>query len=279
MLEDSAQTNGRDVDRAVAIRRRFDSGCLAWPDIVVPLEVFEAYVARHATQEGLPAEAHASDMYLACACAHGIGPAAVQLERALGRDMARAVASIDSSPAFVEDVLQLTRVRLLVRKGDEPSKMADYAGRASLKSWLSAVAVRCAISQRRRKSDQWHQSLAPGDDLRLARGGPEFEYLSGRYKPAFEEALRSAIKRLPAKERMLLRLNLVDGMSIDRLGTMYRVGRSTAARWLAAARGALLEEVHRELRTKLRLTSTELESLGAEIRSQLDVSLSTLLAR
>lgn len=264
-------------DRAAEIRRRFDAGSAEWPEIGLPLDVFAAYLARHATDEGLPVEGHARDMFLACACAHGVHAAVEQLERTLVRDVARAVASIDASPAFVDEVLQLTRVVLLVRRGDVPGKMSDYAGRASLKSWLCAIAVRAAISQRRRKSHFHHEPLSQSADLRLARGGPEFDYLRQRYKGVFEEALRSAIERLTVKERMLLRLNLVESMSIDRLATMYRVGRSTAARWLAAARTALLELVHRELRAKLRLTSTELESLGAEIQSQLDVNLRSLL--
>lgn len=264
-------------DRAEEVRRRFEAGCAEWPEIALPLEVFTTYLARHATEHGLPAEMHARDMFLACACSRGIAGAVEQLERTLVRDMARAISSIDAAPAFVEEVLQQTRVTLLVRNGDAASKMADYAGRASLKSWLCAIAVRAAISQRRRKGERVQGSLTQTADLRLARGGPEFDYLRRRYRGVFEETLKNAIQRLSVKERMLLRLNLVESMSIDRLAMMYRVGRSTAARWLAAARAALLENVHRELRAKLRLTSTELASLGAEIQSQLDVNLVSLL--
>lgn len=263
-------------ERADGVRRRFDRGRAAWPDVALSFDVFQAYAMRHAKDESLPAEAYAPDMYLACACAHGLKLAIKHLERTLVPDVARAVASIDSSPAFVEEVLQLTRVRLLVRKDDGPSKMADYAGRATLKSWLSAAAVRCALSQKRRKGGE-PAAPSPGEDLRLAKGGPEFEYLRRRYKEVFEETVRAAIQALSAKERMLLRLNLAEGMSVDKLGAMYRVGRSTAARWLAAARAALLDQVRRDLRAKLKLTSTELESLGAEIQSQLEVSLVSLL--
>jgi RNA polymerase sigma-70 factor (ECF subfamily) len=271
---------GESVSGALrqAARRRFELGRAAWPQVDLESSVFERYFMRHASAEALPAEQHAADMYLACACAHGVDQALAVFERTLTSHVARAVASIDSSRAFVEETLQATRERLLVPKGGDPSKMADYAGRASLRSWLSAVAVRWAISQRRRTGERRHKLFTEEDDRRLAEGGPEFDYLRRRYKDEFEKAVRSAIKQLSPKARMLLRLNVVDGMSVDRLATAYKVGRSTAARWLASARRALLEQTRRELQSKLGLTSTELESLAGDILSQLEVSVLKLLA-
>jgi RNA polymerase sigma-70 factor (ECF subfamily) len=217
-------------------------------------------------------------MYLACACAYGVEGALSAFECTFAVDVARAVASIDSSHAFVQDTLQVVRERLLVPKRGEPGKIVEYAGRASLKSWLCAVAVRSAITLRRRQGERGHRSFSKGVDRRLAQGGPEFEYLRGRYKEVFEEAVRTAVEQLPAKQRMMLRLNLIDRMSIDKLGAMYKVGRSTAARWLASARRALLEHARRELHAKLRLTSTELDGLAADMRSQLEISIHRLLA-
>ena len=259
-------------------RRIFEKGRDVWPELALPFELFDAYFARHAMPDAVAQEGNAADMYLACASAHGIDGAFARLEPTMIGDVARAVATVDSSPAFVEEVLQALRERLLVRRGPEPSKISDYAGLASLRSWLCAVAVRWAISQRRRKSAQRHTSFRPDQDKRLANTGPEYEYLRQRYKGVFEEAVRDAIRRMPAEQRLLLRLNLVDGMSVDKLGALYKVGRSTAARWLASARRALFEAVRGDLRDKLRLTSTELDSLGGDLRSLLDVSVFEVLA-
>jgi RNA polymerase sigma-70 factor (ECF subfamily) len=66
-------------------------------------------------------------------------------------------------------------------------------------------------------------------------------------------------------------------MSVDRLGTIYKVGRSTAARWVASARRALLESAREALRIELRLTSAELDSLAADMHSQLEVSVAEWL--
>jgi RNA polymerase sigma-70 factor (ECF subfamily) len=281
MDDDASERDGAlaQTELRETARRRFEAGRAAWPELTLDANAFERYFARHAAIDPGPLEAHAADMYLACACSLGVSGALAAFERTFFGDLSRAVAAVDSSQAFVEEVLQATRERLLVGTSAEPSKIADYAGRASLRSWLSAVAVRWAISQRRRKSDQRHETFTAEDDRRLAMGGPEFDYLRGRYKDAFEDAVRDAIERLPAKQRLLLRLNLVDGMSIDKLAVAYHVGRSTAARWLASARSALLEEARREMRAKLGLTASELESIGADMRSQLEVSILRLLAR
>jgi RNA polymerase sigma-70 factor (ECF subfamily) len=276
-------TNDRDDGGASsslreAVRVRFALGRAAWPQLAIQFDTFQRYFARHTAAEAPPAEAHAADMYFACACAHGIDEALAIFERTLAKDMERAVASIDSSRAFVEETLQVTRERLFVHKNGHPGKIADYAGRASLRTWLCAVAVRSAISLRRGKAERAHKPFAVNDDRRLIERGPELEYLRRRYKDAFEDAVRAALARLPSKQRMLLRLNVLDRMSVDKLATAYGVGRSTAARWLANARRTLLEQTRRELCAKLRLTSSEFDSLGQDIRSQLEVSARSLLA-
>jgi RNA polymerase sigma-70 factor (ECF subfamily) len=260
-------------------RRFFDTGRAAWPDLTLSFEAFETYFVGRVASGASPDIAHAGDMYVACACAFGIDGAIDALERTCVRSVARAVATIDSSPAFVEDVLQETRARLLVRSGQGPSAIADYSGRASLKSWLSAVALRWAISVRRRKGAQPHEPLSAEDDDRLATSGTEFLYLRARYKQVFEDAVRAAVAGLSPRQRLLLRLNVLEGMSVDALGAVYRVGRSTAARWLADARETLREAARREVQERLQVTSNELDSLADDIRSDFDVSLATHLAQ
>jgi RNA polymerase sigma-70 factor (ECF subfamily) len=259
-------------------RVRFEVGRSQWPQIRLAFDAFESYFASHATAGAVPAEAHAADMYLACAASLSVDAALAAVDGMLRNDVARAVAAIDSAPSFVEETLQLARARLLVAKPGERCKLAAYAGRASLRTWLRAVVVNLAITRRRAKGEQRHLSFSEADDHRLAMGGPELEYLRNRYRGAFEDAVRAAIERLATRERLLLRLNVVNGMSIDQIGLTYRVGRSTAARWLARARCTLFDETRRELCAKLRLTSSELESLTDDIRSQIEVSLSSILA-
>ena len=192
--------------------------------------------------------------------------------------MARAVASIDSSRAFVDETLQVLRERLFVPKNGRPGKIADYAGRASLRTWLIAVAVRSAISLRRRKGEHPHEAFAHEADRRLVERGPEQEYLLRQYKDAFEDAVRVALARLPAKERMLLRLNLV--RRNERRQAWHCVSsrpRNGCALGLRKPAEPCWKKLRAELCTKLGIMSSELDSLAADIRSQIDVSVLRLL--
>jgi RNA polymerase sigma-70 factor (ECF subfamily) len=278
MIDESVDGGKASTASGDAARLRVARCRAAWPQFDLAFDDFDRYFAEHAGSAGPPSEAHAADLYLACACASGSNEALAAFERTFSADMERAVASIDSSRTFVDETLQVLRERLFVPKDGRPGKIAEYAGRASLKTWLTAVAVRSAISVRRLKGEQPHEAFAHEDDRRLIERGPEHEYLLRRYKDAFQDAVRIALARLPAKQRMLLRLNLVDGMSIDKLGVAYRVGRATAARWLVSARRALLEQARAELRARLGITSAELDSVAADIRSRIDVSVLRLLA-
>jgi RNA polymerase sigma-70 factor (ECF subfamily) len=273
----NVDAGAEDRDVIACARRSFERGRASWPDVVLEWDRFERYFVERASGAA-PADALAADMYLACASAYGIPRALAALEPLFTFHVARAVASVDASPAFVEDVLQSTREHLLVAAPGAIARIADYAGRASLKSWLSTVAVRRAINHSRREA-RGRRTIAYGHaDLRLVRGSPELDYLRRRYKGAFEDVIRDCIGRLPRQQRLLLRLNLVEGMSIDGLATAYAIGRSTAARRLVQARRELFDGVCRELRTRLKLSRRDLDSLAGEIQSQLDVSILRLLA-
>ena len=67
------------------------------------------------------------------------------------------------------------------------------------------------------------------------------------YRGEFEKALAQALERLPEHERALLRLHLVNGVSLEKIGTMFAVSQPTASRWLAAARAKLLDDVKQTL--------------------------------
>ncbi len=181
------------------------------------------------------------------------------------------MARIDPSRAFADVVTQDLRARLLM--GDPP-KIVEYAGRAPLTTWLKTVAVRAALNARRTKGEQQHDSVP--SDL-VARGEPELELVRAKYRPDFEAALRIALAALPERDRTLLCLTLRDGATLDKIAERYKVGKSTAARWLAAARDELTSETRRILKERLRLTQSELESLAVVVRSDLAVSIVRLL--
>jgi hypothetical protein len=117
----------------------FRAGRAAWPSIALDAATFAAHFALHAIFCDDSALANAADLYLACAC------------------NVPEAARVDPRPAFVDEVLQALRVRLLV--GETP-KIATYAGRAGPRCvagwppWRSARhstsgGIRGAIARRR----------------------------------------------------------------------------------------------------------------------------------
>jgi RNA polymerase sigma-70 factor (ECF subfamily) len=71
----------------------------------------------------------------------------------------------------------------------------------------------------------------------------------------------------------------VNGLTLPQLAAMENVSRATVARWLASAREALHEETRRELTGRLRVSESELNSLVALVRSQVEVSVAELVPR
>jgi RNA polymerase sigma-70 factor (ECF subfamily) len=74
-----------------------------------------------------------------------------------------------------------------------------------------------------------------------------------------------------------LRLHVVGGLTLERIGAMYQVDRSTVSRWLADARRALLDHTERALRDRLGVAPAEFASMARLLTSQLEIDLPELL--
>jgi RNA polymerase sigma-70 factor (ECF subfamily) len=107
--------------------------------------------------------------------------------------------------------------------------------------------------------------------------GPDLQVLKARYGPSLLEAVSRGLKALPRRQRAVLRLYLLANLSIDELGRMYGVHRSTAARWIASAERAVFDTVKAEFRERWGLATSDVASLARLIRSQLPISLEEVL--
>jgi RNA polymerase sigma-70 factor (ECF subfamily) len=249
-------------------------GRAAWPGLTADPEKF----AKHLERLGNAGGDH-PDLWLAYACAAGDSKAHSAFDQQILCDVASYVARIDPSPSFADEVRQSLRERLLVASKGELPRIADYSGRGPLGAWVRVAAVRVAIDLRGKNPD--HEILPSGSSsgavAMATELDPELAIIRQRYQGEYQEALRTAVGRLTPKERNLLRMHVVDGLSIDRIGLAYQVHRATAARWVQAVRQRMLEETYGALQEKLKLSPSEFESLAAVVQSQLHMSLSNLL--
>jgi RNA polymerase sigma-70 factor (ECF subfamily) len=246
-------------------------GQSAWPEIDLDLAAFSATAERCLTA-GPVDDIRAGDLYLATACAAGVGAAIAAFDKHYLAEIAAALVRRGHDAAAAADVVQAVRVRFLLGEDGRAPRIAEYDGRGSLAAWIRVAAVRIAISANRK-----HRRETDEIEIVAAERSPELDLLHRRFGEAFDVAFRTAFTALSPRERTLLRYQVIDRLGIDRIATIHGVHRSTAARWSAHAREALVEGVRRALQDQLGIPSEELDSLIRMIHSQLELSLRLLL--
>ncbi len=246
----------------------------------------ETAFAEHLGRCGAAVEAggdgaglHAEDLYLCCAALQGNEAALQGLRRATRPVLAGYLGRIDSSPAFVDEIEQRMWGSLLVGTADGPPKLVAYAGRGPLAGWLGVTAQRLALMDRRHEAAEERAAERLGKETDLLAADPELAFVKGRLRDQFRQALSRGLEALPDRERMIYRLHVIDGLSLDRIAKMYGVAQSTVSRRLAGARDSILTEARRVLRDEMRVPPEEYESLARLLVSQLDLSVSRLLAK
>jgi RNA polymerase sigma-70 factor (ECF subfamily) len=220
---------------------------------------------------------HSADLELAAACVAGDAGALARFDREHLTGVGTYVCRIDAAAQFAEEVRQRLRERLLVAPAGERPRIADYAGRGPLAGFVRAAAVRIAIDLKRLRTDE---PMGPEEvaQLPLDAADPEVALVKARYRDAYQEALRDALGRLSPRERNLLRMSFVDGMTVDHIGVVYKVHRATAARWVADARQRVVDDLYATVAARLRLNRADLDSLTALVHSEIHLSLSRLLS-
>ena len=171
------------------------------------------------------------------------------------------------------------RERVLVGAGGRRPKILDYSGRGPLGAWFRVTAVRQALDLI--EKEKAHRPIADEfeEDQLAATVDPELLVIRQRYLPQFREAFRSALASLAAPERNLLRLYLVDGLNIARIGEIFGKSRATVGRMVIDCREKLLENTRENLGALTGAPDGDVLSLMRLLRSQLDVSIRGFLGR
>lgn len=271
------------ADLDLTLRHLWEMGRAAWSGLP-PLDavLFARYLAER-TPAGSDiarslADVHVTDLYLACACAQGIKGAIEQFVAAYAGIAGAFLRHVDSSPAFADEVRQRLWEKLFVADSpDAPPRIMGYAGLGPLSSWVGVAAQRLGVSVLR--GEKKHAESA-GESLAEALPAGvdvELDYLRMRYRVEFREAFQAAIAALTQRERMILRLHLVNGLSHEKIGALYNVNQSTATRWIARARDRIAREAQQSLRARLHVSTSEFQSLAHLVASQLDLSITRWL--
>jgi RNA polymerase sigma-70 factor (ECF subfamily) len=254
------------------VNRAYQAGRAAWPALALDAARFAAFTAAR----GLGAErveAAAGDLYLACACLHGVPGALETFDRQILSRLPSLVARLGPTAEQLDELMQVLRAKLFT--GAAP-RIGEYSGRGSLVAWLRVAALRAAIDLLRAAA-RLPEALVDEEQLMASSATPEIEALRNRYRPRFAAAFKRAFALLTTDERNLIRFHFVDGLGLEQLAPLFQVARSTMFRRLHACTRALHEMMRAELAEELALSESEFDSLATLVKSDLDVSLSALL--
>jgi RNA polymerase sigma-70 factor len=256
-----------------------------WPTVALPAELFVTHLAERLPEasptspiEPLLASLSLAELYLACACLHGMGAALELFERNYLAKLPGMLRNPKHPDTMLEDICQLARMKLLVPTPEGRPRIAEYTGRGALQSWVRVTATRIAIKLQSTEkpapeedSDTLFSALpAPGVD-------PELDAIKRRHQADLRQAMCEAFSTLSSEDRHLIRLYFVDQLSMYELATLFRVSQPTISRWLKSTRETIYKETRRHLQARLGLSQRDFQSFLALLDSQLELSISQLL--
>jgi RNA polymerase sigma-70 factor (ECF subfamily) len=248
----------------------------AHPRLAVPPEAFDRCVAAAVSQQPAPSPQTLplGDLYLACGCVERTPGAAAAFTAAFQPTIRRAVARVLAGSAEREDAEARTMDMLLVG-GGQP-KLSQYLGQGPLEHWIAVVAIRVAVSMARGETAELRLRQKAAADATVGVSA-ELQLMKHELRMELEAAVGEALARLPDRERLVLRLYLVSGMTLEAIGKSFDVTHSTVSRWLTHARESILADVQRSLGERLKVANADLASFARLVMSELDVSVTRLL--
>jgi RNA polymerase sigma-70 factor (ECF subfamily) len=142
---------------------------------------------------------------------------------------------------------------------------------------VRTIATRAAIDRVRKRE------LASDDDddavgaLPDDADSPELAHFRRKYHVEFKAAFEHALATLAVRDRNVLRHHFVDGLTVEAIGVLYGVHKTTAFRWLEAARTALAKRTRASFQQRVTAMPAEVDSILASLQSHIDLSLSRVL--
>lgn len=219
------------------------------------------------------------DLWLAFSCARGDQAACARFTAEYQARIRAVVSRVLRDETSRQDVVQRVLSDLLSPRPDQPPKIAAYRGHAPLLSFVCVVAVNAARDAARRL-DPLDRDAGDGELTALADnvGDPELAYLRELYRREYRLSFERAIAGLSSDERLLLKLDIIDRLTVRQAAVIYGRSPATTARHLNQARAAVATATIDDLGQRLGLDEAELDSIARLVRSSLELSVARLIA-
>ncbi len=212
---------------------------------------------------GPPGTRYGAELVLVALALNGSREALRVLEHDYFTPLARALRK-RWSPEAVDDALQALRERLLVAPR---AHLRDWPALDQLSRWLRVCAIRELASASRARA------APPEPDSVISAG----DSLNDRHLEHLRAALAVAVEQLEPAQRGILKLHLLENVSVESIARLHQVSRSTMTRWLADARATLERVMREEARAELQVGDNTLDSLARALAQKHDLSLAGLL--
>jgi RNA polymerase sigma-70 factor, ECF subfamily len=259
-----------------ATARVMSAGTLRWPSLKVDARELTGYLQDRRVSADSLSPALACDLFLAFAC-FSKAPGAVEVFQSLYDPIIVATGRrFDKSGGLADDLRQRLAESLFVGSGLVGGRIAEYRGRGPLSAWFRTCAKRAAL--RLAKIDR-PEALITRDALAEEISDvcdQELTLLKDHYGELFRQELVFALNELPARDRMLLQLHLVAGLSTTRIGQMYHLSQSSISRQLQRAANTTFSLIKQRIHLRLGVGTAELESLLDLARSHIELTLSSM---
>jgi len=226
----------------------------AWPFELTPTEWVSVLSSRWAAGGSLDGPG----LYLIAACLERVPEALSAFDVELRAAAAPALRRMGLDASASDEVLQATRAHLLVSPEAAP-RLAGYSGRAPLRDWLATVVSRQAFDLQRRRRNV--VSLGAVSQHEAAALNPEITLLRADQRAHLTSAIADALQSLSPRQRALLRLHVVERLSIDELAPLFAASRASLARWVEDARQQLGASTRRAFASRLGIDASEVDSL------------------
>lgn len=193
-----------------------------------------------------------SDFSFAQRCLEGDASAIVEFRQKYGPAVQTFLQKSGGNETDARDVTEWLWADCLAERPTRRPRLATYAGKASLKSWLCTLALNRLIALRRSREAREKYELSGLDLDRI--GDPSEDTPSADSEAPLVELIRNAVEagfqECPAEDFVLLQLAHMDRLHLMELAQMFDCSKSKIDRDLDRAGRKVAEATMRYVRAK-----------------------------
>jgi RNA polymerase sigma factor (sigma-70 family) len=193
-----------------------------------------------------------ADFSFAQRCLEGDEPAIIEFRERYGPAVRAFLCKAGGNETDAADVTEWLWADCLAERPNRRPRLATYAGKAALKSWLCTLALNRLIALRRRRTFREQFELS-GLDIGRIEDPAEDELSAGSEAPLIDlmrKAVEAGFQECPAEDFVLLHLAHMDRLHLVELAQMFACSKSKIDRDLRRASKSVREATMSYIRSR-----------------------------